>query len=194
MFRRFEPRTNGGRRRGAGLGLSIVKSFVELHGGTVAIDSGPGKGTTVTCRFPIAAGRRARGSGGVARLRDGDRTLPAGREGDRAARRGHRRGAAAGDVVALKGDLGAGKTTLARALIRALAGDPGLDVPSPTFTLVQTYEARLPVAHFDLYRLGSPAELDELGFGEALADGRRAGRMAGTGRRPVAGGCDRRSS
>lgn len=76
----------------------------------------------------------------------------------------------AGDVVALKGDLGAGKTTLARAIIRALAAEPELDVPSPTFTLVQTYEARIPVAHFDLYRLGSPAELDELGLTEA-ADG-----------------------
>jgi N-acetylmuramate 1-kinase len=76
-----------------------------------------------------------------------------------------------GDVVALKGDLGAGKTTLARALVRALAGDPNLDVPSPTFTLVQAYEARLPVVHFDLYRIGSPAELDELGFTDAAADG-----------------------
>ena len=76
-----------------------------------------------------------------------------------------------GDVVALQGDLGAGKTTLARALVRALAGDPSLDVPSPTFTLVQAYEARLPVAHFDLYRIGSPAELDELGFAEAAAEG-----------------------
>lgn len=74
-----------------------------------------------------------------------------------------------GDVVALKGDLGAGKTALARAVIRALAADDRLDVPSPTFTLVQTYEAWLPVAHFDLYRLGSPAELDELGFAEQLA-------------------------
>lgn len=54
IFRRFEPHMNGGRRRGAGLGLSIVKSFMELHGGTVEIDTLPGRGTTVTCRFPSA--------------------------------------------------------------------------------------------------------------------------------------------
>ena len=54
VFRRFEPRTNGGRRRGAGLGLSIVKSFVELHGGTVRIETGTDKGTTVICTFPDA--------------------------------------------------------------------------------------------------------------------------------------------
>jgi signal transduction histidine kinase len=60
VFRRFEARHAGGRRRGAGLGLSIVKSFVELHGGTVSIDSGAGRGTTVTCWFPTApAGARA---------------------------------------------------------------------------------------------------------------------------------------
>lgn len=52
VYKRFEPRANGGRRRGAGLGLSIVKSFMELHGGTVDIDTGHGRGTTVTCRFP----------------------------------------------------------------------------------------------------------------------------------------------
>lgn len=51
-FRRFEGRANGGRRRGAGLGLSIVKSFVELHGGNVRIESGEGEGTTVICFFP----------------------------------------------------------------------------------------------------------------------------------------------
>lgn len=76
-----------------------------------------------------------------------------------------------GDVVALRGDLGAGKSTLARALIRALADDTGLDVPSPTFTLVQSYDTRVPVHHFDLYRLSSADELDELGFPEVLADG-----------------------
>ncbi len=78
---------------------------------------------------------------------------------------------APGDVLALSGDLGAGKSTLARALIRALADDETLDVPSPTFTLVQSYDTRLPVHHFDPYRLGSAAELDELGFDEALATG-----------------------
>ncbi|RWD36266.1 tRNA (adenosine(37)-N6)-threonylcarbamoyltransferase complex ATPase subunit type 1 TsaE [Mesorhizobium sp.] len=76
-----------------------------------------------------------------------------------------------GDVLALKGDLGAGKSSLARALIRAMTDDSGLDVPSPTFTLVQSYEARIPVHHFDLYRLSSASELDELGFDEALAQG-----------------------
>src|SRR5690606_36427200 len=65
-----------------------------------------------------------------------------------------------GDVLALSGDLGAGKSTLARALIRALADDDNLDVPSPTFTLVQSYDARFPVHHFDLYRLASAYELD----------------------------------
>ncbi|OLP60494.1 tRNA (adenosine(37)-N6)-threonylcarbamoyltransferase complex ATPase subunit type 1 TsaE [Xaviernesmea oryzae] len=76
-----------------------------------------------------------------------------------------------GDCLALSGDLGAGKTTLARALIRALAEEPELEVPSPTFTLVQAYATRIPVAHVDLYRLGDGSELEELGLEEALADG-----------------------
>jgi tRNA threonylcarbamoyl adenosine modification protein YjeE len=79
---------------------------------------------------------------------------------------------APGDLVALSGALGAGKSTLARALIRALADDPALEVPSPTFTLVQSYAAgRLAVAHADLYRLGDESELDEIGLDEALAAG-----------------------
>ncbi|MBZ9882062.1 tRNA (adenosine(37)-N6)-threonylcarbamoyltransferase complex ATPase subunit type 1 TsaE [Mesorhizobium sp. CA10] len=77
----------------------------------------------------------------------------------------------AGDAIALKGDLGAGKSTLARALIRALADDANLEVPSPTFTLVQNYETRVPVHHFDLYRLSAPDELDELGLDDALSQG-----------------------
>ena len=72
-----------------------------------------------------------------------------------------------GDLVALSGGLGGGKTTLARALIRELAGDPDLEVPSPTFTLIQPYEgARGPIVHADLYRLRGADELVELGFDE----------------------------
>ena len=77
-----------------------------------------------------------------------------------------------GDVVGLKGELGAGKTTLARAILRAAADDPALIVPSPTFTLVEVYET--PVGtywHFDLYRLETPEQVFELGWEEARADG-----------------------
>jgi tRNA threonylcarbamoyl adenosine modification protein YjeE len=76
-----------------------------------------------------------------------------------------------GDCLALIGDLGTGKSTLARAFIRAVADEPDLEVPSPTFTIIQTYDARIPVAHLDLYRLSDVSELDELGIDEMLEDG-----------------------
>src|SRR5271154_2897724 len=70
-----------------------------------------------------------------------------------------------GDLVTLSGDLGAGKTTFARALIRYLAGDETIEVPSPTFMLIQSYELpRFTLVHADLYRLSGAAELAELGF------------------------------
>lgn len=71
----------------------------------------------------------------------------------------------AGDVVALHGDLGAGKTTLARAIIKA-CGYEG-EVPSPTFTIIETYDppiVRLPLVHADFYRLENPQEVEEIGL------------------------------
>ena len=79
-------------------------------------------------------------------------------------------GLAPGDAVALEGDLGAGKTTLARAILRALGVTE--EVPSPTFTLVQQYDTeRLSVRHYDLYRVANAQEMGELGLDEALDDG-----------------------
>lgn len=71
----------------------------------------------------------------------------------------------AGDVITLSGDLGAGKTAAARALIRYIAADDALEVPSPTFTLAQTYELpSFPLVHADLYRINDASELEEIGL------------------------------
>ena len=76
------------------------------------------------------------------------------------------------DVLALVGGLGAGKTTLARAILRAASGEPALVVPSPTFTLAEVYDTPRGVFwHFDLYRLEQPEQVFELGWEEARADG-----------------------
>jgi tRNA threonylcarbamoyladenosine biosynthesis protein TsaE len=79
--------------------------------------------------------------------------------------------ARAGDAILLSGELGAGKTSFARAFLRAASGDPGLRVPSPTFTLAQTYPLRsgITATHYDLWRLVRPSDLLELGFEESRA-------------------------
>ena len=76
----------------------------------------------------------------------------------------------AGDIIALDGTLGVGKTVFCRGFIRAFL--PDQEVPSPTFTLLQTYDTdRFPIYHFDLYRLKKPEEVYELGIEDAFADG-----------------------
>lgn len=105
-------------------------------------------------------------SGGARGLADEADTARAGAALGRALR--------AADVVFLSGGLGAGKTALARAAIAArleAAGRPAEEIPSPTFTLVQVYEADAPLWHADLYRLSGPEEARELGLDAAAEEG-----------------------
>ena len=74
-------------------------------------------------------------------------------------------------MIFLSGELGVGKSVIARAIIRHLGRDESLEVPSPTYTIYQSYDTPLPIAHFDLYRLSSADELDELGWREFLKNG-----------------------
>ncbi len=180
VFERFESRANGSGHRGAGLGLTIVRSLVELHGGSD--------------HARLHARPRHAGAGAfAARKRDGRRGV-----GTRAAPRGMsfswrldeldlvgldrlaQRLALIlkpGDVIALSGPLGAGKTTFARLLLTRLGGEG--EVPSPSFALVQAYETpRFIVQHCDFYRL-QPGDLGELGLEDALASSVTHRRMAG---------------
>ena len=151
-----------GRQRGAGLGLAIVRAFVNLHGGTISVERREPRGSRVIVSLP----RDGRALAGAAEssltpqtlfLADDDATAALGAASPRVLR--------PGDLVLLEGDLGAGKTALARAIIRTLVGDPRLDVPSPTFALVQPYEANgrrcsMPTST----GCGDPREVDELGL------------------------------
>ena len=75
-------------------------------------------------------------------------------------------------IILLNGTLGMGKTVFARALIRALSGNPDLEVVSPTFTLLQTYDSDIaPIYHYDLYRIEDPEDILELGWEDACYEG-----------------------
>ena len=73
---------------------------------------------------------------------------------------------APGDFIALVGELGAGKTQFAKGIALGLEVDPGTPVTSPTYTILNIYQGRLPLYHFDLYRLHGPEEVEDLGFEE----------------------------
>ena len=190
VFDWFESHSNGSRHRGAGLGLPLVKSFVELHGGTGTRRFDHRQGNDRYLRFPGRSGgaaqRRGMTNPSTFSLALANEAATASFMADLALLIG------AGDVITLSGDLGAGKTAAARALIRYLADDPAIEVPSPTFTLAQSYD--LAVISADSRRPLPHQRCDGVGRDRpvALAGGRRgADRMAGARAFRVAAGPDR---
>ena len=195
IFERFESHTLGTRHRGVGLGLSIVRSFVELHGGRIDLTSAPGAGTTVTCIFPnerhespsdgrsaaacaTTARRRIRTAAtmvkGLARMRRGSPIAqPVGRSSWTTMQRPNVLARIladelrAGDLVTLSGGLGAGKTTLAARAHPHPCRQPDLEVPSPTFTLMQIYDGPARRSSMRISTASAAAqELVELGWEE----------------------------
>ena len=169
VFDRFQRTAEGAAARQAaiGLGLPLARQFVEAHGGTIAAPIEAGRGDDG--HHPAAAHRRAarrlhRGARRrMIRLADAEATEAIGAALAASLR--------PGDVIALFGALGAGKTTLARGLLRGLGHDG--DVASPTFPIVQAYappDTRIPLWHVDLYRIEDASELDEIGLGEARGE------------------------
>ena len=197
VFDRFESRSHGSRHRGAGLGLSIVKSLAELHGGTVTLDSAPGRGTRVTLLLPLKHEPAAESRGARrAALQVKPRRMTASWSLDDvdlvrldilASRLALM--LKSGDVIALSGPLGAGKTTFARALVTRLGGEG--EVPSPTFALMQRYETpHLTLTHCDFYRL-EPAGARRARSRRCGERGRGDRRMAGARVALAAGGSPR---
>jgi tRNA threonylcarbamoyladenosine biosynthesis protein TsaE len=167
--RKAEP-SGIARRRGCGMRKARTGSDpLRLDGSRIRgtghrrPDAGPG--------LPLAGALATnRAMTGPAALADGDSVLLADEAATDRLARALAPLLAPGDVIALSGELGAGKTRFARALIGALAG-AGEEVPSPTFTLVQSYDTpRGTLRHFDLYRLTLPEEAYELGIEEAFAE------------------------
>ena len=186
VFDWFESHSNGSRHRGAGLGLSLVRSFVELHGGKVRRQFDRRQGHDRHVRLSDRSGRASSRRGMIApttfSLALSNETATAHLMADLALLIGP------GDVITLSGDLGAGKTAAARAMIRYLADDDALEVPSPTFTLAQSYDLAAVSA-------GScrslPRQRSHRAGGDrtvAIARGHGgADRMAGTRRRRASG-------
>ena len=178
VFDWFESHSNGSRHRGAGLGLSLVKLLCRTarRQGARRFDRRQrhDRHVRLSDRSGRASQRRGMTDPTTFSLALANETATAHLMADLALLIGP------GDVITLSGDLGAGKTAAARAMIRYLAGDDTVEVPSPTFTLAQTYDLPpFPLVHADLYRVNDPLELEEIGLSPLARRHRGADRMAG---------------